>query len=124
MAGVDGDGFLRALRARLREPGPDGRPRSSWGRPQLLEVLDELEAAHTPDESSDAAVLRRFAGALTDTLLEVLPDPTPGPLTDDDRETSPAMDGGGAIRSLQGGTHDHDRHAGLRARRTQAAVEA
>jgi hypothetical protein len=120
MAGVDGDALLVDLRRRLRA-------RPSWGLPQLRELLEELELEHTPDESVDAAVLRRFAAGLTDEFLGRLPPrngSTDDPLAGDDPHsrdrgmtTSAAMDGGERHAMTEGG-HDGSQH------RTAAGREA
>lgn len=123
MAGVDGDALLVDLRRRLRE-------RPSWGLPQLRELLEELELEHTPDESADAAVLRRFASGLTDEFLGQLPrlgspdDPLAG---DDPRSlvqgpvTSAAMDGGERHAMTVGG-HDGSQHSSRASAHGRAAV--
>lgn len=92
MAVVDHEAAWADLRGELRRQRlEDGR--TSFGTPQLLELLDELEVRNRIDESHDRKVLRRFAGALVDTFLGLLPraTSTEGPLADDDQVTSPAM---------------------------------
>lgn len=108
MAVVDHEAAWHDLRRRLREPAANGQPRGSWGRPYLLELLDELEVHHLIDESGDRRVLRRFSATLVDTFLGLLPrhGSTDDPLEGDDRfATSPAMDGGERHAMTNGG-HD------------------
>lgn len=111
MAVVDHEAAWHEFRRRLREPAANGQPRSSWGRPHLLELLDELEVKHLIDESADRAILRRFAGGLVDTFLGLLPRSrsTDDPLElDDPSRTSRAM-AGGELQPMTGG-HDGSQH--------------
>jgi hypothetical protein len=111
---VDHEALVLDLRHELRTAtGPDGGQRNSWGRAQLLELLDELEGRHRVDEAADAATLRRFAGHLTDTFMGLVPRPaTDIPLAADDRETSAPMDDSADMRSTQPRETHGEQHAG------------
>lgn len=89
MAGlVDYPALILDLRGELQA-------RESWGRGQVLGLINELEQRHRVDETADAAVLRRFGGHLHDSFMGILPAVTPGPLTGGDRAaTSSVMDDG------------------------------
>lgn len=88
MALVDYPAFLLDLRGRLRE-------RESWGRGQIMSLIDELEQHHRIREDADAAVIRRFGDHLYDCFTGILPAATSTPLTLDDRlAMSLAMDDG------------------------------
>jgi len=88
---VDTDALLLDLRGALQE-------RASWGRAQVLDLINELEQRHRISESDDAAVLRRFSEHLTDTFLGIVPTPhaTTDPLDGGDPSGAQAPMAGGA----------------------------